>query len=276
MLIGSDVECFVKSRDTGEVLAACGMLEGSKGSPFSLGDGYGVQEDNVTVEFNVPPAKTSQEFYDILIEGRNRVREYVAGRFSGPTDLAFTSAATLRADQLKHPLAKQFGCVPELDAYGMGNSFPCPKIGTTRTRFAGFHLHFGFKDEKELAVPGFVAVTLLEALLHNYGKDRIVDDTHSAGGLARKKFYGKPGAYRDTAYPGGYFGFEYRCMGAGAFNELKLVVDSLDSIWESLERVCADRVLAARVYRELDLVALRNREFSMRNQNLVTREVYDK
>lgn len=274
MLIGADIECFVRSRTTGGYLAACGMLDGAKGAPFSLGEGYGVQEDNVTVEFNVPPAKSAQEFFNILTVGKRKVQEYVSTRFAEPVSLQFISAATLASSQLRHPLAKQFGCVPELDAYGMGSSFPRPKMGTTRSRCAGFHLHFGFRGEDELAVPGFVATTLFEALLHHDGINIVVDDTHNGAGTARKRYYGKPGSYRDTTYPDGYFGFEYRCMGAGAFNELRTVANTLDTLWPHLERLLSNRELAASIYRELDLVALRSRVFSPLNRQLIRTKVY--
>ena len=74
--LGCDPELFVKSLETGEIVSAEGKIGGTKREPRAISDsGHSVQEDNVMVEFNIPPSKSSQEFVDNI----NHVVNYLEG-----------------------------------------------------------------------------------------------------------------------------------------------------------------------------------------------------
>ena len=267
MLIGTDAEAFVRSKSTGEYLAACGKLGGKKGSPVDIGNGFAVQEDNVTVEFNIPPCISPSQFVDCLATAKKEVAAYVQTKFNEPVELVYTDAANFSDSQLAHRLAREFGCTPELDAYATGGRFPSPEIGNSTFRFAGFHLHFGFLPDS-FNVPGFVAATMLEALMSPAGSHGLLDGAAGATAL-RHQFYGKPGAYRDTVYPGGYVGIEYRRMGSLALRHLSTVRDLLTQVWTPFETLCRDRKAAAEFYRGLDLAAMNSRLYSESNYNLI-------
>ena len=64
LAVGADPELFLRRKD-GTPQSSEGLVGGSKDEPLAipgLADGFAVQEDNVTVEFNIPPAQTSTEF----------------------------------------------------------------------------------------------------------------------------------------------------------------------------------------------------------------------
>ena len=64
MRLGSDPEIFLQQ--AGKFKAVCGMLNGhDKWNPMQVPDmqpGFTFQEDNVAVEFGVPPASSAKEF----------------------------------------------------------------------------------------------------------------------------------------------------------------------------------------------------------------------
>ena len=66
--LGADPELFLFNHDSNEVISAEGIIGGTKENPrrISKDEAYGLQEDNVMVEFNIPPAKTKDEFRDSI------------------------------------------------------------------------------------------------------------------------------------------------------------------------------------------------------------------
>ena len=54
IFFGCDPEFFLKDK-TGKFISAIGLVGGSKEEPKAIGNGCFVQEDNVAVEFNIPP-----------------------------------------------------------------------------------------------------------------------------------------------------------------------------------------------------------------------------
>jgi len=197
LTLGCDPELFLV--DAANNLTSCiGLIGGTKEVPLGLplGDGYAVQEDNVAVEFNIPPASSAAEFSKYI---RDTVA-FLEGHTKEKYGLAFSrlSAACFPPDQLTHPAALEFGCDPDFNAW-TGRANPRPKATDATLRSCGGHVHIGYKfaePEDKIEV-----VKLCDLFL---GVPSILVDHE--GGL-RRQLYGKAGAYRTKAY-----GVEYRTL----------------------------------------------------------------
>lgn len=274
MLIGADVEGFIVG-PRNNFIPACGKLGGTKGNAIDIGEGFSVQEDNVCVEFNIPPVSTGQELTTTLGRAKERVLEYVRDRLKDRTvDIRYHDAVQFSSEALTVEGAQTFGCSPEHNPYEQGNPYPTPRLDGeyANMRFAGLHLHFGF-PQGEFNVPGWVASTLLEALLLVDEPNLPLTEYAGFGGSIRQQYYGRAGAYRDTTYPGGYSGFEYRRIGSAMMGHLGLVQEGVNKVSTSLARLCNDRDAAAALYRALDLRALRSRTYHQGNVDAVRKAV---
>ena len=61
--VGADPELFLLDITTDQYKSAEGLIGGTKEEPVVISkEGFAIQEDNVMVEFNIPPAKSSTEF----------------------------------------------------------------------------------------------------------------------------------------------------------------------------------------------------------------------
>lgn len=269
MRVGADIEAFVVDSASNYPLSAIGMLGGTKESPVDIGNGFAVQEDNVTCEWNVPPASSPDEFIDIIRRGKIVVEEYVRSRYSEQVHLLYQDSMTFPTFLLDNPTARRFGCVPELDAYSRGAAFPSPDAATTNERFAGFHIHFGF-GPGEFNLPGFAAAPLLEALIvHRSAYGRQLLSGLSSYALTRKQFYGRAGAYRDTRYPNGDIGIEFRVMGSEVGSQLELLREVIGAVWDDFARLCRDEELSASLYHELNLAHIQARKRSRANADAI-------
>jgi hypothetical protein len=202
--IGTDPELFVGSA-SGELIAVCGKLGGTKGKPIDLGDGIGLQEDNVMLEYNIEPSRSPMDFAMAVTAGLATVTQY-AQRKMGQDVVPLRGVAEydVPGTQLVHPLAQRFGCSPDFDSHARGNAAPAVDPKRLRTangamRFAGGHVHMGYSNPHN--VPDFVVASFADLFL---GLPSIMD-----GDLQKQRrgMYGAPGRYRPTSY-----GIEYRVL----------------------------------------------------------------
>lgn len=188
--IGSDPEFFVKKG--GKIVSAIGLFGGTKLKPKALqefGDGYFIQEDNVAVEFNIPPAKSKKEFVDSISTIINKSGIIMPEG----CELFVGSSHEFENKDLKHPKAREFGCNPDYNAWTfMENPAPSPK---TSLRVCGGHVSVGAENIH----PFFFARAMDLAL----GVPSCFIDRD----LKRRSLYGKAGAFRPTPY-----GVEYRSL----------------------------------------------------------------
>ena len=148
MKIGCDPEIFLVDA-AGGFISAIDKIGGSKEHPrplAALGKGYAVQEDNVAIEFNIPPAEDMNE----LKNNVNRVKLYLQEQINN-MGLSFSkeSAAIFPEHELSHPAAMVFGCDPDFDAWRNGAVNPKPKANDWRLRSCGGHVHVGEKIKTE-------------------------------------------------------------------------------------------------------------------------------
>ena len=196
MRLGCDPEIFLKDA-AGGLVASCGLIGGTKEAPrpLPIGAGYAVQEDNVAIEFNTPPASSSDEFVNHINTAMTYLRNEIAGQ-----GLVFgtESAALFPKHQLMHPAALVFGCDPDYNAWTRQTN-PRPKAEDETLRSAGGHIHIG--DIGDLSPDDMVLIIKLMDLYA--GVPSVLMDN----GIKRKELYGKRGAFRPKPY-----GIEYRTL----------------------------------------------------------------
>lgn len=197
MKIGCDPEIFLVDA-AASLVSSIGKIGGSKEQPRAipeLGEGFAVQEDNVAIEFNIPPAESADE----LVRSINAIKLKLQERIN-VMGLGFSklSAAIFPLQELMHPSAMVFGCDPDYNAWNDGLVNPKPKADDHRLRSCGGHVHIGEKisGKKE-------GIQLIQLMDFYAGVPSVVLDE----GELRKQLYGKAGAYRPKPY-----GVEYRTL----------------------------------------------------------------
>lgn len=196
-LLGADPEIFLVDA-AGALVSSIGKIGGTKEEPkpLAIGDGYAVQEDNVAIEFNIPPAQSESEFVMCI----QNATEFLRNEVLAAQGLAFSqlSAASFPPKELRSPAAKVFGCDPDFNAW-TGKRNPKPKAEDKTLRSCGGHLHVGFDGfQSEEDVRRFIKYCDLHLSI-----PAVLMDT----GELRKKLYGKAGAFRYKPY-----GCEYRSL----------------------------------------------------------------
>jgi hypothetical protein len=178
-------------------LRSCiGKIGGSKSVPLPLplGFGYAVQEDNVAIEFNIPPAQDAREFIKSIQDTLNLLGSTISEQYG--LSIVQISAASFPPEELLHPDALVFGCDPDYNAW-TGERNPKPVATDPALRSCGGHIHIGY--DKSVYRPDDV---IKSVDLHVGVPSVLMDD-----GQKRKELYGKRGAYREKSY-----GVEYRTL----------------------------------------------------------------
>jgi hypothetical protein len=192
--VGADPEMFLVSAD-GNLCSAIDRIGGHKENPRPLGrEGFFVQEDNVAVEFNIPPASECSAFVESIHWAKRKIEEEVSVYGMKPSSIA---AALFPAVELTDPRALTFGCDPDFNAWKKGKRNPKPRASNLRLRSCGGHIHIGFpkKDIHTLRL-----IQLMDLYL---GVPSVMMDEDTM----RRELYGKAGCFRDQAY-----GVEYRTL----------------------------------------------------------------
>jgi Phage phiEco32-like COOH.NH2 ligase-type 2 len=230
MRIGSDPEVFLQNAE-GKPISSIGYIMADKWNPLQIPDmplGYTLQEDNVSLEYGIPPASSSEELIGSINAVMAKSLEYLP-------NLSFSklSCIIFPEDQMQHPLAHVFGCEPDYDAWtGKDNKKPEPPHEFMRS--AGGHIHIETTKDAYDVVRNCDLVLGVASVLMDRGEDR-------------KKLYGKAGACRVKPY-----GVEYRTLSNFWIFEDRLI----DWVWRNTARaeqmagswdvsVAADRIIEA-------------------------------
>lgn len=191
--IGCDPEIFLLSSQ-GQFKSVIGLLGGDKWHPVKLSEvGHAALEDNVAVEFNIPPCNSFEDFKREVQATMQMVKAKL------PNDLHFShdSAVSFPDVELQTDAAWVFGCEPDYNAWAMCENDP-PQAEDKNLRSAGGHIHVGSEIARVNPVEVVRAMDLF------LGVPSIKLDVN--GGL-RRKLYGGPGAFRFKPY-----GVEYRTL----------------------------------------------------------------
>jgi hypothetical protein len=190
MRLGCDPEVFLVNPE-GKHISVIGLIKADKWNPLQIQgmpEGFTLQEDNVALEYGIPPAATEDEFVSHIQAVMVKSKEWIG-------DLTFSklSATIFTKDQMNHPLAHVFGCEPDFNAWTeKENKKPNPPHEYMRS--AGGHIHV--ETDKN---PYHVA-QMMDLYL---GVPSVVMDK----GEDRRKLYGGMGACRPKPY-----GVEYRTL----------------------------------------------------------------
>lgn len=190
--IGCDPELFLVD-EAGKFKSVIGLLGGDKWIPRMLTkDGHACLEDNVAVEFNIPPCNSFEQFKKEV----QATMEMVKGILPANLHYDQSSAVSFPDDELACEQAWVFGCEPDYNAWTMEEN-PKPHSDDKNLRSAGGHIHVG----SALAVTDPAAVVRAMDLF--LGVPSVTLDS----GTLRRQLYGKAGAMRPKPY-----GVEYRTL----------------------------------------------------------------
>jgi hypothetical protein len=188
--IGADPELFLIDNN-GIFRSSIGLIGGSKDFPLPIGNGCAVQEDNVAVEFNTPPCATVDAFVEAIQYNLHVLTDMAKNQ---GLNLSIIPSAVFTEEELANPMAQQFGCDPDYNAWRDGARNPRPRANDKALRSAGGHIHIGGVSELD-------PIALVKAMDQFVGVPMVLFDTDTR----RRELYGNPGAYRQKPY-----GVEYR------------------------------------------------------------------
>lgn len=194
--LGCDPEMFMVDA-AGALRSAIGLIGGSKAvpAPLPLGDGYAAQEDNVAVEFNTPASEDEEQWNASIDKTITFLEDFVRTKYG--FSFGHMSAAQFPEKELEHPMAKEFGCDPDYNAWTQKRN-PRPKADDHTLRSCGGHIHVGAEfDSLEQRLR---MIKLMDLFLGT--ASTLIDK-----GEQRKLLYGKRGAFRHKIY-----GVEYRTL----------------------------------------------------------------
>jgi len=194
--IGADVEVFARTRK-GIPKSLVGLIGGTKEEPKPIlqgyGTGYAFQEDNVSLEFNIPPVKSEGDFGYVIMLVKDEIN-----RTLDNLKLTLTKEASLifPKEELISSQAQTFGCEPDYNAWTrVENSKPVCNEPCLRT--AGGHIHVG--TERHM-------INIIQTMDLFLGVPSVILD-NSPEAARRRLLYGKAGAMRPKEY-----GCEYRVL----------------------------------------------------------------
>lgn len=247
---GCDPEVFLRSR-SGKFISVIGRIRGNKWNPFQIPElpkGFTLQQDNVSLEFGIPPAASKEEFIKNVETVKKAGRKYLKG-----LSYSQASCAVFPEDQMQTAEAHMFGCEPDYNAWtGKENQKPQPPHPFMRS--AGGHIHVETSLDKNEVVKAMDLVLGIPL--------ELMDD-----GDERKKLYGKAGACRYKDYgveyrtPSNWWIFDTKRIG-WVWDQTAQALDLVSHgyfVTDSRVRECidnSDKQLAKKLIKEYSLVTL--------------------
>src|SRR3990167_5852762 len=222
LTIGADPEVFLIGKD-GEYISAIGKIGGSKHAPRQIErKGFALQEDNVAVEFNIPPSKNIEEFVSSIQWSIQRIEKEVENL---GFKVAIIPAAHFPEQELLSPAAKHAGCDPDYNAWTTFMN-PRPQVASGTLRTGAGHVHIGISHK-----PRFSRYSFIKSLDLHLGVGSVILDND----ILRKSLYGKAGAFRPTSY-----GIEYRVLSNFWLKSQELIEWVYKGVHAAYERVERD------------------------------------
>lgn len=216
--IGADPEVFIQHIETKEIHPICGLIGGNKNNPIKLDTQieymygaesnrrrnidsrgfYGVQEDNVMLEFNVPAYKE----IDMFTSAINKALDFIQASYLIPKGYEYCWGVADHAFKpevlSRHPQALEIGCSPDFYAYADGGRFKRESFSAAtfgNRRFCGGHFHVQYNKDN---VPPHVFAPFMDCIVSLPYLEWDKQGT-------RRLYYGQPGLFREKDY-----GIEYR------------------------------------------------------------------
>jgi hypothetical protein len=194
--IGADVEVFALNPTTKDFISLCDKIGGTKEHPLpieTLGYGFAIQEDNVSLEFNIPACSTPSQWNKNIIKMTTFCDKLLKDM---QLEMSIISAAEFNEIELSNPKALVFGCEPDYNAWTKKEN-PKPVSNNPKLRTAGGHIHLGSsRNMLELVQNMDLLLGIPSIILDNSPQSKM-----------RRELYGKAGAMRPKPY-----GIEYRVL----------------------------------------------------------------
>lgn len=209
--VSGDPELFIAkveksgTRNRKHIIPVCGLVGGTKENPIPIpgcgSKGFMMQEDGVALEFNFPPAEDSAHFAHYVDAALQGLSHYLKEK---SLDIVPNKCAhEFSVEDLDSPQASIVGCSPDIDAYTREQRTGMNTGMFGRERFTAGHFHISFPNPHN--IPTHIVARFLD--LHMTLPYLALDKQGN-----RRKHYGLAGLYRDTKYPDGSTGIEYRTM----------------------------------------------------------------
>lgn len=209
VLIGADIETFLRDMASNEIVSAEPYIKGTKDKPFNFDKShkyFAISLDNVAAEFCIPPVTTEEDW----VRNIQKCLEYINSTIPNHLCTAALPAATLHPRFLDTPNAKLFGCEPDFNVWQRSVNQP-PKATDATLRSCGGHIHVGYDNAEKLGIE--VCEQVVKAMDVFIGVPSILQEPDNQ----RKLLYGKAGAFRKKEY-----GVEYRTVSNYYLAEEKL------------------------------------------------------
>lgn len=232
MRLGTDPEILLQDSN-GSPVSVIGLIKADKWNPMQIPDmapGFTLQEDNVSIEYGIPPASSADDYVQYIQSVMQKSLEYLPG-------LSFSklSCTIYPEEQMQHPLAYVFGCEPDFDAWtGKVNKKPEPPHPLMRS--AGGHIHVETKRDPLEVVRNMDLFLGVPSVLMDKGEQR-------------KQMYGGAGAHRVKPY-----GVEYRTLSNFWIFEERLI----RWVWNQTERSINNQHIDVMAEQDLILEAINN------------------
>lgn len=229
--LGSDPEFFIFDNKNFKCIPSCGWIGGTKEKPVFIEDNLGYQEDNVALEFNVPPTTSSKE----LMFNVEKLIKYIENKYNFQEKnykILPIASNYFEYEQLQSEQAQKFGCDPDYNAWT--NQVNEINAVSTNLRSCGGHVHVGYPDSN--IDSNLQIIRLLDLYL---GVPSVILDLDTD----RKQLYGKAGAFRHQKY-----GVEFRTLSNfwlkdqnladWVFNNVFIALDKFNSGFEFDQDLC--------------------------------------
>lgn len=196
-VLGTDPELFLYSEEKAKFIPVCGLVGGTKDKPLPISTEnpmFAVQEDNVALEFTIPPVNNLNDWLTNI----NFVKDYITETILKPKELIpyYVGAARFENEDLQSKAAQEMGCSSSYNAWTYKQHSVDRSDETLRT--TGMHIHVGY-DKPDTDV----SIELIRAMDLFLGVPSVLIDPDTE----RRKMYGKAGDYRLKSY-----GTEYRVL----------------------------------------------------------------
>jgi hypothetical protein len=211
--LGSDPEFFIQDKN-GKLKSIIGMLGGSKKKPVYMDDfrKFKMQEDNVAAEYNIPPAKTKEDFISYILWPQEAI-----ARIIGTNKISYLASASFPKEELLDPRAQEFGCDPDFNAWTYREN-PKPVCNDPTFRTAGGHIHLGIKDKSPSEI-----IRVIRNMDKVLGVWSVITDKDDK----RRQLYGKAGSFRPQKH-----GCEYRTLSNFWIFDKELIGD----VWDRTQK----------------------------------------
>lgn len=224
MKLGIDPEFFVFN-SSNKPINAIRVLSNTKENSLIL-NGSRFYHDNVLLEYNIEPAKNYEEFDKFVQFAMTNLLKITEGY-----KVSLQAHAEFEPEELSFKNAKEYGCVPDYDAYTLvQNDLPSKVLAKTNARTAGGHIHIGGEGTDAVCHP-FLKPMFVFMLDLFVGIPSVLID-NSTESFRRRQYFGAAGSHRDKPY-----GLEYRVLSPFWLrtpSTIKLIYNLVEFVFESM------------------------------------------